>query len=373
MEVHQHPFFHDLTEAQVATLAQRCQVQELEEGAIIFQEGDPSETLCLVLEGQVTFYKTAPDHRQRSVSQCPAGTFFGEVGIFTNAPRSLTAITACPTRLAVIHREKLVDFIKHTPGPIEQVLGSVVRHLHDTTRHYMEDILQQEKLSLVGTMMNSIIHDFKNPFTMISLGAQLLQKRYPDDEKVQKICKNMNGQIEHMLAMANELAEFSRGRSTKLNLTEVFLPVFFDTFCELNEPFFSHDRVHVNIHCDEVSLEVEPGKLLRVLQNLIGNAVEAYGHDGTGSVDIRAMEAPEDRDFVLITIADCAGGIPEEIQARLFEPFVTYGKSRGTGLGTAIVKSIIEAHGGSISFESTIGEGTTFFIRLPVRQKAGVA
>lgn len=363
MNLLDHPFFTDLPAEHAEQLSARCTIGEVQAGETVFREGDPSDCICLVLEGLVTFYKQTPDGRERSVSQCSEGAFFGEVGVFTGAPRALSAVASDSVRLGFIHRDALVSFIRHTSGPVEQVLGSIVRHLHDTTRHYMEDILQQEKLSLVGTMMNSIIHDFKNPFTMISLGTQLMQKRYPDDPKLQKICNNIGDQIQRMLDMANELAEFSRGAATELKTTQVHLPKFFAGFHELNEPFFQSDRIDVTIECADLDLEAESNKLMRVLQNLTGNAVEAFGDTKSGHVKLTA--APDGDDWVVLTVEDNAGGIPEEIQATLFEPFVTFGKSRGTGLGTAIVKSIVDAHGGSIRFKSVQGQGTCFTIRLP--------
>jgi signal transduction histidine kinase len=70
--------------------------------------------------------------------------------------------------------------------------------------------------------------------------------------------------------------------------------------------------------------------------------------------------------WIQIKIRDNGPGIPEVIRDRLFEAFVTHGKHSGTGLGTAIAKSIIDAHGGQISFQSNCQEGTTFYIRLPL-------
>lgn len=76
-----------------------------------------------------------------------------------------------------------------------------------------------------------------------------------------------------------------------------------------------------------------------------------------------------DSETVEIAVSDNGKGIPPEIKDTFFEPFVTHGKSRGTGLGTAIVKSIVKAHNGSISFESSSNTGTTILIRLPKRQQ----
>ncbi|MEM9227768.1 MAG: cyclic nucleotide-binding domain-containing protein, partial [Verrucomicrobiota bacterium] len=222
MKLEEHPFFQHASKEDIRPLAERTLFEEYQHSEIIFTEGSPSDTLCLVLEGTVAFTKTIPGEEERIISYSEAGMFFGEIGIFTGAPRSLSAIAkTSPVRIAKVHRESLVDFIKSTPGPIEQILGSIVNHLHATTKHYVDDMLQQEKMSLVGTMVNTIIHDFKNPFTLISLGAQMLRSRH-DDEKTARICNNIEAQVQRMVEMANELGEFSKGEQ-RLELTDVDL------------------------------------------------------------------------------------------------------------------------------------------------------
>jgi signal transduction histidine kinase len=113
------------------------------------------------------------------------------------------------------------------------------------------------------------------------------------------------------------------------------------------------------------------GELNQVFLNLIVNAAHAIDdvveHTGDrGTISIRTVL--EDRDTVLITIADTGGGIPEAIHDRVFDPFfTTKDVGRGTGQGLALARTaIVDHHGGTISFESRPGAGTTFFVRIPV-------
>lgn len=362
MKLPDHPFFRETANDQVQGLIERTEVAEYQADEWIFHEGNPSDTLCLVLTGEVAFVKDLPDGKHRVISKAGEGSFFGEVGIFTGAPRSLSARADRPVTIGKISRENLVGFIKSTPGPIEQILGSIVRHLHHTTQHYIDDMLHQEKMSLVGTMVNTIIHDFKNPFTLISLGSQLLQSRHGDDPKTLKICKNIEAQVTRMVEMASELSEYSKGEQ-RMNFKPVNLEELCASFRELNDPYFNKDNVQIDIQTEPVVIQAERGKLLRVLQNLVGNAIEALSEERTdGRVSIRIWS---DADDAFIEIDDNGGGIPEQIQSTFFDPFVTFGKSGGTGLGTAIVKSIIDAHNGRIDFVSGPETGTTFTIRLP--------
>lgn len=364
MKLEEHPFFKDAKLDNIQLLMQEAEIHNVPSGKLIFEEGSPSDGLYLVLAGRVNFVKNLPGGDERLISFSEAGDFFGEIGLFTGDARSLRAQAGSDVQLAKIPRANLVSFIQNTPGPIEQILQSIINHLHHTTRHYIEDILRQEKMALVGNMVNSIIHDFKNPFTLISMGAQLIMKTH-DDEQTVALCRNMEAQVRRMVDMANELSEFSKGEH-KLRLEKVHTIRLLRRFKELNEPFFSHDSVVINLSADALEFEAEENKLLRVLQNLVSNAIDAFDREVTGNVEVTIRDTGENE--LTITVADDGRGIPVEIRERFFEPFVTFGKSRGTGLGSAIVKSLVEAHGGSITFTTETGKGTSFTILLPKAQ-----
>jgi signal transduction histidine kinase len=361
----EHPFFQGLNRQSAEALSETAVLQRFDTDDVVFEEGSAPEAMFLVLEGRVGFVKVVPNNRSRVVSYANAGDFFGEIGVFTGAPRALGAVAACPTLLARLAREDLRELIRRTPGPVDQILQSIVNHLHHTTRHYVDDMLKQEKMALVGNMVNTIIHDFKNPFTLISLGAELMQQHHRD-ERTRHLCASMIKQVERMVEMANEISEFSKGTQV-LKPARVEMPRVLERFRELNEPFFQKDDIRIEMDSEPVVIEAEENKLLRVLQNLVGNAIDAVEEAGDGQVRIRVRDRGE---YCEIQVSDNGKGIPEEIRNTIFEPFVTYGKKRGTGLGTAIVKSIVEAHRGRIRFETASGCGTTFFIILPKSQGA---
>ncbi len=107
-------------------------------------------------------------------------------------------------------------------------------------------------------------------------------------------------------------------------------------------------------------IEIDLSRFTRMMSNLIKNASEAMGGGGILTITSDLVQ-----DKVVIRLSDTGKGIPPEILPRLFEPFVTHGKSHGTGLGMAIAESVIDAHGGKISVASIPGNGTTVDIRLP--------
>ncbi len=360
MKLEEHPFIRSISDDRREDIIGEVEVIDLCDGAVIFNENSAPDALFLILEGNVAFTKEKLDGSLQNVSQAGEGSFFGEVGVFTGEHRALGAQASGSCKAARVP-EATVKKIIEDAEPVRHILEGVIRHLRSTTDHYMEEVMRTEKLTLVGTMVSSLLHDFKNPFSIISLGSNLIGQRYKDDLKITKICENIESQIRRMVNMANDLAAFARGDS-QIEIAHVSMEQLFEQFRELNTPFFKHHRVSLEMNANGTSLKGDSSKLMRVLQNLISNSIDAIRDaDIEGKITV---DAQENAKCVTLTLKDNGPGIPEDIRENLFEPFITRGKNEGTGLGTAIVKSIIEAHRGEIEFE-TSALGTTFTIRLP--------
>jgi len=367
MDLLQHPFFKEFKDRERDALKRVSKTAGYKKNQAIFDEGDPSDALYLVLTGEVSFYKQLENGRDQIISRVTVGEFFGEVGLFTGETRALSAIATRDTSVGIVPREALLDFIQNTSGPVGMILQSIVGHLHHTTSHYIDDILKTEKMAVVGSMMNTIIHDFKNPFTLISLGAQVVMQTH-EDEKTRKICMNIEEQIRRMVDMANEISDFSRGQQS-MEFAPVNLKKLFLRFKDLNFPYFQKEHIKFEMEAEDITIEAEESKLIRILQNLVSNAIDSL-EERSGCVTLLARKKDDGAEII---VKDNGIGIPEKIRARMFEPFVTFGKSNGTGLGTAIVKSIVEAHQGTIRFESSTNRGTTFYIWLPRHQPLNVS
>lgn len=366
MNLEEHPFVNSVSEDRRAAILDEIRVLNLTDGEVIFEENSAPESLYLILSGQVAFTKSKSDGSPQTVSQSGEGNFFGEVGVFTGEPRALAAIASGSCTVARVP-ERTVKKIIEDAEPVRRILVSVIDHLKHTTDHYMKEVMRTEKLTLVGSMVSSLLHDFKNPFAIIGLGATIINQQYPDDPKVQRICENIESQIRRMVNMANDLAAFSRGES-QIDVAQIEVDQLFEEFRELNMPFFKDRSVEVILRGNGARFEGDPGKILRVIQNLISNSIEAIHHrEADGLVQAEAIESD---DSVTLRLIDNGPGIPEAIQSNFFEPFVTQGKKEGTGLGTAIAKSIVDAHHGEINFE-TGPQGTTFTIKLPKTQPRG--
>jgi signal transduction histidine kinase len=171
----------------------------------------------------------------------------------------------------------------------------------------------------------------------------------------------IESQIARMITMAQEILEYSQGRS-QLNKERVSLRDLFEETEKLNAAYMEKNCIDYVFDPVDAVVEIDRTRITRVLQNLLSNAVEAMNGRG-GRIVFRALlPAPG---MVELRIEDNGPGIPENIRAKLCEPFVTSGKRQGTGRGMAIAKSIVEGHGGTIGFTTETGSGTVFAIRLP--------
>jgi signal transduction histidine kinase len=362
MDLESHKFISFFKPEQAAELCRMAIVETLSEGAIVFDEGDTSDFLYLILDGQIEFRKRIGYNQYQTLTKGFPNGFFGEMGILDGQPRSAQTIVSEKAILAKISRQNLMNVLDSIQGSeAVKIFSYMTQRLRESTEDYVRQVLHRERMVLLGEMVNSIIHDFQSPLSTIYLASSMIAEQHPDDETID-MCESITEQAQRMSNMAAEFLEFTRGNPA-LRQSAVYLSAVLQNFERLNRIYFNQKSVEFIFKCEgSILINADENKLLRMLQNLVGNAVDAF-RDRGGRVEICATQAEED---VKIIIRDNGPGIPMGIRDRLFEPFVTYGKGGGTGLGTAIAKSIIEAHQGTISFTSSSQQGTTFYINLPL-------
>jgi signal transduction histidine kinase/putative methionine-R-sulfoxide reductase with GAF domain len=221
---------------------------------------------------------------------------------------------------------------------------------------------REERLTTIGRLLSSVIHDLKTPLTVISGYVQLMQGSN-DAEQRERYAELVLRQFDLIGAMQREVLEFARGEKSVL-IRKVYLQKFFDDVREQLESELARRGVELVVDVQERgTARFDEGKILRVVHNLARNAAEAMAKKGGGKFVIKVTRDKSD-DTLLLTFSDTGPGIPKEIEHRLFQSFVTSGKKGGTGLGLAIVKKIVEEHGGSITVQSS-SRGATFKLRIP--------
>ena len=222
------------------------------------------------------------------------------------------------------------------------------------------EMVQSERLSAVGRMASTIIHDIKNPMGTLRMYAQVIQRKTGESEASQ-LAQEIIRQVDRFVNMAQEILDFSRGVS-EIHLEEVLLGEVMEgvlTFIEKDLAKKNISLVRKFDYTGNVMLDID--KVTRVFYNLAGNAADAMQAGGTLTVTTRQVDSN-----VAIEFTDTGTGIPEEIRQKVFEPFFTSGKKHGTGLGLSIVKKIIDDHRGRVELESENNKGTTFRLFFPL-------
>jgi signal transduction histidine kinase len=366
MDAHDNRFLEGFSEAGRDCLLGQLIYQDLEAGGYLFREGDAAFGVCLVLKGQIEIVKVAGTS-EKVLGCFEAGDYFGEVAVLDGYGRSTDARARENASIATIPSDILFEVLDREPVSLTiGLFQNVLKNLRRTNDLFVQEVVRKEKLSLVGEMASSLMHDLRNPIAGIHLASDLITMNHSDDETVH-CCNNIRLQCDRVVAMAGELLEFSRGES-KLDLTQTETGAFLKQYITLNEEYFRTTGIKFSMEADPAPIEVDSMRMLRLLQNLVSNAVDALGKKPDGHIDIRARV--KDSIFYL-KVRDNGPGIPDAVKDRIFEPFVTHGKKGGTGLGMAIAQSVVKAHRGTISFVTEKGVGTDFVVKLP--QNSGCA
>ncbi len=226
------------------------------------------------------------------------------------------------------------------------------------------ELKEKQKMAVIGDMAASIVHDLKNPVAVIKGYMEMADDESVSREKRSQYLRTVDQVADQMLDMVQDLLEFSRG-SIALEKKSVQVAEYLERVRLAIQPNFEAKGIRFSVGSELTgSIELDPDRFLRAILNIAGNAADALPAGGQFEIKIREHRQGKDRRIIL-ELADNGPGIPESIRAKLFDPFVTYGKSQGTGLGMAITKNLVEAHGGSIAFTTATGLGTTFTIEVP--------
>lgn len=229
----------------------------------------------------------------------------------------------------------------------------------------LEERLHGERLSTIGRMIATIVHDFRNPMTAIKGYGNLLEEELPAERRRQ-YARLIVEETDRMGGMIDEILEFTRGGRPTLRARAVTIAALADAVERVVAPELKPRAV---IFRRELAYEgemvLDVGRLTRALLNFVANALDAMPSGGVLTLASRRA-GPQ----IELVISDTGVGIPEELQARLFEPFFTHGKPRGLGLGMSIARKIVEEHGGQVRVASGPGRGTSVTLSMPIEPPA---
>jgi len=214
------------------------------------------------------------------------------------------------------------------------------------------------KFTVVGEMSSKMVHDIKNPLTVIKVQVDLLKLRYSKEEdstllnSLERMEHAVNGITNHI----NDILNFIRETPTTLEDNSI-LKILNDSLGYINKP----DNITIELPSNDLTVECDATKLQRVFTNIIANATQAL--EKGGAITVQILEKDND---AIIQISDSGPGIPLEVLPKIFEPLFTT-KKDGTGLGLSTCKRIIEEeHSGTIQAENN---PTRFTIKIPKVQQ----
>ncbi len=225
-----------------------------------------------------------------------------------------------------------------------------------------ELLAKSERESAWREMAKQVAHEIKNPLTPMKLGVQHLQRAWMDDrpnkdEMLQRICTTLIEQIDTLSNIATEFSNFAK--MPKPEYTSVDLSSILERTVDLYNQTEKVEIVFPKLG-DTLYVTADKDQLLRIFSNLFKNAVQAIPQNKEGKINI---DVTSEINHYKIAIQDNGDGISNDQIDKIFDPNFTT-KTGGTGLGLAMVKNMLEAMGGSISFVTEAGIGTTFFVVL---------
>ncbi|TVQ12556.1 MAG: HAMP domain-containing protein [Bacteroidetes bacterium] len=282
--------------------------------------------------------------------------------VSNHVTQPLQVIRDSISRLSIGKINEKIDWNRN--DEIGQLIGEYNRMIDELA--ISADLLaRSERESAWREMAKQVAHEIKNPLTPMRLNVQYLQRAWKDkvddyDERLERFTKTMVEQIDNLSLIAGEFSDFAKMPASKNETIDIreFIPEVIDLY----KGFDKLDmRLDLPSEGQNLMIYADRKQLLRVFNNLIKNAIQAYSKEETAKVIIKVNV---EGNYCKITLKDFGNGIADDLKQNIFQPYFTT-KTGGMGLGLAMVKSIIQSFNGHISFESQMDEGTKFIIRIP--------
>ncbi len=344
----------------IERIAPKIDIVKKKPGEIIFREGQPGDSLYLLAKGCVKIAKAADGADQEVLDFVNPGNFFGATALLAGEAHSTTATAIEPAIIGEVGEETFQEILELSPARLHMnFLRAVTARMRSANAHFMRETLRAERLRVAGALASAMIHDLKNPVCIARCCSDLIAAESADGH-LRELSAMLTDTVNGILGMTLDLLDYTRG-SICVNKRLVSIWRLLD---ELNRQSFhllpgknieliKHIRYQGNI-------DIDLSRFAPALGNVLENAIQAMARGGALTLTIDLVE-----DQVILRISDTGVGIAPDLLATLFEPFERRDGVRVSGVGLAVAKSIVEAHGGKISLRSVADKGTTVDIRLP--------
>jgi signal transduction histidine kinase len=358
--------FRSLTPAEQDALRQIAQERSFSAGQQIFKEGDSGDGIYVVKEGLVEISVNIGQSGRHVFAKIGPGELFGEMAVVELKPRSATALASVDTQVYFIPRNDLLHMLEKSPTLSLDLLREISQRLREFNLRYIAETIQAERLAVVGRFARSIIHDLKNPLSIISMSAELMAMQPTKVEMRETAQARIRKQVERIGDLIGDILDFTNNSQARSFVGNTNYAAFVQAVLDEIRPDVELRRITLEAQpAPAIALPIDPKRLRRVFHNLIQNAADAMAAKG-GNIFVRHRV---EKNEVITEIEDTGPGIAPQIANSLFEAFATFGKEHGTGLGLSICKKIVEDHHGRIWARNEPGKGAVFAFALPLPEE----
>jgi len=250
-----------------------------------------------------------------------------------------------------------------TTSSLDKDPGQILLIADVTEKRQLQDKLGRfQRLSAMGKMAASLAHQVRTPTASALLYISNIHNNRDNPDAVEKYSEKVRQQLLHIESMVGDMLAYVRGSSSQQN-TVFTCKNLTNALSQSVQAQVEQSNSHliINNQCPDIKLKANREAILGGLNNLVMNSIQATA---AAPLEIEVNVSINDAENILFSVADNGIGIAADIKADVFEPFVT-SRPQGTGLGLAVVKSVVEQHGGNIDLESEQGRGTKISFTLP--------
>jgi signal transduction histidine kinase len=385
-ELSEIELFSGLSREDLSFVAGYCLPKKFRKGEVLFYEGEEANCLYLIMEGDVEIWSDFREKERDLLAVNSEKCIVGEMALIDSLPRSATLIAGSRVRTYYINREKYEDILLKCPCIAVIIMKSLSRIVRKSNQSYVttlreqnkkiestyqeliatqEKLHREEKLATMGQFSSMILHDIKNPVSVIKSYSELAIKKMGEvgNEKISEYFTKIIGETKKLNFLAADLLDFSKG-GISLNYSIIELTSFLEKILHDQQALLSAKAIQVNLEClyDGVIL-IDADRFERVVINLLNNSRRAVSRGG--EIHIKTWE---NQSSLNLLISDNGCGMSQETLDHIFEPFYSQSGKGGTGLGMVIIKNIVEVHDGSLQVESLPDQGSQIHITLPLNK-----
>jgi signal transduction histidine kinase len=228
------------------------------------------------------------------------------------------------------------------------------------------EVAQRDRLSALGNMAATVAHEIRNPLNSVSMGLQRLKGEFrptQDEEEYSRFIELMRGEVQRLNSIVEEF--LSLARPLVIKPEPVRIDELLKEMAVLVESDAKSKKVEIKVVVppELPAAWVDRNYFKQALLNLILNGMQSMPHGGSLTLEAKVAHGK-----MVVIVADTGDGIPKDILPRIFEPYFTT-KTKGAGLGLSIARRIVEAHGGTLTVDSAVGQGTRFQLAVPMSRQ----